>query len=130
MAPKPEDVLPTVVAFDEDRGGVLLHYPEPLPQLLRRTTKSVEQEIAGLGDLRANLVPAVPETWPGGVCTCLRNPAYSVEMSALDEVMIHVRDERFGWLHYVMSREQATQFAEMIVKVQAGPPRTVQGPLH
>jgi hypothetical protein len=117
------------VSFDKDRTGVIFDHPEPMPTLYFKECKVIEQDIAGLGDLRAELTPPVAETWPGGpVSGCRRDPAYSIEHDALaGDVLLHLRDERFGWLHYIITRDRARDFANKILAELGAPPPAMQG---
>jgi hypothetical protein len=112
------DILPA-------RDGLVLTYNEPPEQVCVKSTRTVDQDIAALGTMRAELLPPVPETWPGGLVHGVRrDPAWSIEGDALaGDVLIHIRDDRFGWLHSIHTRERARQFAlAILAQLEERPP--------
>jgi hypothetical protein len=111
------------------RDGVMLTYAKAPAAVCIKSTAVVESDIAVLGLARTRLLPAVPESWPGGrVAGCYRDPAYSIEHDALaGDVLIHLRDERFGWLHYIVTRDRALDFANRILAQLDAPPPPMAG---
>jgi hypothetical protein len=106
------------------RDGLVLTYRQPPAQVCFKSTAMVDQDIAAFGTMRAELLPPVPETWPGGLVHGVRrDPAWSIEGDALaGDVLIHIRDDRFGWLHTIHTRERARQFALAILAQLEEPP--------
>ena len=111
------------------RDGVMLTYAKAPAAVCIKSTAVVQSDIAVLGLARTRLLPAVPESWPGGlVAGCYRDPAYSIEHDALaGDVLIHLRDERFGWLHYIVTRDRALDFANRILAQLDAPPPPMAG---
>jgi hypothetical protein len=111
------------------RDGVMLTYAKAPAAVCIKSTAVVESDIALLGLARTRLLPAVPESWPGAmVAGCYRDPAYSIEHDALaGDVLIHLRDERFGWLHYIVTRDRALDFANRILAQLDAPPPPMAG---
>jgi hypothetical protein len=89
----------------------------------------IDQDIAALGAMRAELLPPVPETWPGGLVRGVRrDPAWSIEGDALaGDVLVHLRHEGFNWLHFIYTRDQARRFAQAILAQLEGPLPSVHG---
>lgn len=95
---------------------------------LTLTTHQVELLIAGLGHMRSKMVPEVSKQWD--TRTPLRaqpDPAWVLEPGGMvDGVLLHLRNTKFGWLHYVIPTDEAkklasglTQMAEIKTEVTA-----------
>ena len=90
------------------------------------TTGAIEQLLWVLGFARRQMLPEVAKSWTPhtpleGV---QRDPAFMIETEALaGDLILHIRDGRFGWLHYVFSRADARAIAENILeRCDAAPP--------
>ena len=81
------------------------------------TTASVDATLALLGTARAKMLPAYPAAWERGQTVCAdRNPVWVQETDRLaGDVLLHLRDPRFGWQHYIFTKDDARKLgAEMI----------------
>lgn len=82
------------------------------------TPAQVDAALALLGAARVKMLPAYPATWERGqmVRDVHRNPVWLQETDQLaGDVLLHLRDPRFGWLHFIFSKDEARKLgAEMI----------------
>jgi hypothetical protein len=93
--------------------------------LSRLTTAEVEKTLGNIGLMRTGMSPPVAPKWERGQhANCRRDPEFDVEGSMLGEAIVHIRDERFGWLHYVLSQDEARRLREKLVAaaVEPAPP--------
>jgi hypothetical protein len=104
--------------FEQDRRSVYLKQ-EGL-RISRLTTADVDTSIEALGRVRPDMEPPIPSKWQRGqTVTCRRNPAWDFEASALGgELMLHLRDERYGWLHYVIDKETAGKMGLALLSIR------------
>lgn len=119
--PKFELVLP-------ERAWVLVRHSSA-PPMYKISTDEADNLIALLGTVRAQMLPEVSLIWKRGqTAECFRNPAYVIERDQLaGDLVLHLHDWRFGWLHYVFTRIEATKFVEEFAAITTAPPPAPAG---
>ncbi|MBS7699517.1 MULTISPECIES: hypothetical protein [unclassified Chelatococcus] len=106
----------TVTLSDENNPAVALEID----------AAQLEQILQGLGEMRARMEPRVEADWqPGRPVQAITNPRFSAELPQdKDFTVLHLRDPRFGWLHYAVPFPECGRLAEFLaraVKRKASP---------
>lgn len=91
--------------------------------------RALEDLLGYLGAARTGLKPPVSPEWAlGQNVKCFRNPVWSFELEPLaGDLVLHLRDERFGWLHYVIDKDECGKFAGIFAAVACAAPPKMQG---
>lgn len=86
-------------------------------------TLALDELLHNLGVARTAMKPAVSPEWIiGQPVKCFRNPAWFIEIEQLaGDAVLHLRDDRYGWLHYVIDKEEAAKLAVFFAAVAATP---------
>jgi len=86
-------------------------------------TAGVEKIISSLGELRAAMKPEVPHDRPTGeTARILFDPRWSTELEmSQGNSFLHVRDDRYGWLQYVLPKHEVKRLAGFL-EAQANTP--------
>jgi hypothetical protein len=84
----------------------------------------VEGILAGLGQVRASMLPVYPPNYELGqpIIQAARDPGLATELATDGHTMLHIRDPRYGWLHFAISREAAGKLAAALRKQVDNPP--------
>jgi hypothetical protein len=108
----------------DDRKTVTLTFPANPPFDLNLDTAGVETILESLGKIRAAMVPGFARTFGfGQKVEVIENPSYATELELMHgHSLIHLRDPRFGWLHYVLPKPEAGKLANVLLKQVAAPP--------
>ena len=110
----------------EEDGKTLTVTFATQPQIaLKLGVADVETMLEKLGAFRAQMQPPYdPRYAPGQKCACVPNPSWLAEPDALlGNTLLHLRDPRFGWLHYMVPREEARKLARVLqAHVDTPPP--------
>ncbi len=118
---------PTVTwQLDDDRRHVTITFPTTPSVMLRWDAGTVEDTLEQLGNYRADMWPDVPSNFQlGQQVRAISNPRWATEPTLeTGETLLHIRDPRFGWLHYVIPRDEARKLSNAIQnQVNAPPPR-------
>jgi hypothetical protein len=114
-----------------DDGTVTLKLPTTPPVALILRTEDIDSLLENLGKFRSLMEPPVPINYvPAATVQAIPDPAwYSYPEAMVGNSVISVRDPRFGWLHYVLARENAKKLGELLVR-QAQLPLTPSGPAN
>jgi hypothetical protein len=111
--------------FASDEGSKLIDVP--FEQQLKFDAALAERLIYELGWFRAALqpeVPQLPEAFPpGSPFRAERETTWATSLDAFGDVVVHIRDPRFGWLNYVMSAETARAYGEKLIERADSAPR-------
>jgi hypothetical protein len=94
---------------------------------------AVEGIVQGLGDYRAEMTPEVEASWAfGQTVAAIPDPGWVIEPETfLGGVFLHVRDPRFGWLHYVLPPQAAKTIGETLIKAaEVAPPAPQPGAMN
>ena len=111
--------------LDDSLETVTVTFPTNPPITLRLTTADVETVLTQLGMFRGLMKPPIQAEWqPGQKCEFLLDPKWMTEPEALSgDTLLHIRDPRYGWLHYAIPRETARVLqTALAVQVDAPPP--------
>lgn len=96
--------------LNDDLTTVTITFPTAPPVELQIDVAEVETMLLNLGRFRALMQPPVPRDYAlGQVCTALQDPRWVTEPEAMQgNSLIHIRDPRFGWLNFILTRESST----------------------
>lgn len=124
-AERHEDTSGPVWTLDDDRKTVTVTFATQPQIALRLSVADIDTMLGKLGAFRALMPPPhEPGYAPGQKCECIPNPAWLAEPDALlGNSLLHLRDPRFGWLHYMIPREEARKLAQVLqAQVDRPPP--------
>ena len=108
-------------------------FPGMAPALLQLDAKGVDGMLQNLGLYRLAMKPEVPDAMSRGVpVQTLPDPKWFVEPEPLNGgSILHIRDTRFGWLHYILPFPMAKKLGGFLQNQAVTPPLSAkQGQLH
>jgi len=111
-------------------GTVTVAFPSEPPVGLVLPLDEVVQMLEKLGEYRELMQPPVAATYsPGQPVSAIPDPAWFVEGEMMQgQSLLHLRDPRFGWLHYLLPRNEAERLGRLLVEqAQAQLPGPVSG---
>ena len=99
--------------LEDDLKTVTVTFPSDPPMTLKLDAAGVDLLLHGLGGLRTLMQPQpAPEFATGQEFVAVPDPSFSTETDGLHgNSVIHLRDPRFGWLHYMIPKEHARKLA-------------------
>ena len=120
--------MPYSFRHDADNSIIVLVNDADGSEVLRLTAVEAERLIESLGLMRAATEPPVAPHYPlGQAADAIFDPRWATESDALQgNSLLHVRDPRFGWLHYVFPRQEAGRLAELLKNQSEAPDPTPQ----
>ena len=97
-------------------------------RVIRWTADQVDDHLRKLGELRTKMKPPHPRNFAlGHVVRGIANAPWATETDTmLGNSILHIRDPRYGWLHFLFSKEDARKLATLLQK-QVDSPRPGQG---
>lgn len=112
-----------VWTLEDDRKHVTVTFPTDPPVQLRLDVGAVEDMLRNLGEFRGGMLPEVPREYAfGQKVLAVPDPIWRTQPDAmLGNSLLHVRDPRFGWLHYLIPKLEALKLATFL-KGQAEAP--------
>lgn len=119
--------------LDGDLKTVTVTFPTDPPVALKLDARRLGELLQNLGEFRAHMKPEVPRDYAlGQKVAVIQDPRWETEPDALiGNSLLHIRDPRFGWLHYMIPREQARKLVGILqAQVDAPPPGQSQGKVH
>ncbi len=108
-------------------------FPGKDPAFLQLDAKGVDGLLQNLGLYRHTMKPEVPDTMsPGVAARTVPDPKWFVEPERLNGgSILHIRDTRFGWLHYTLSLAMAKKLGGFLQnQAVAQPLEAKKGDLH
>ena len=110
--------------LDDDRKTVTVTFPTNPPVALKLGVAEVDEILLNLGNFRALMQPEVAADWtPGTKAEAIPNPAWRTEYDAMFEhPVLHLRDPRLGWLHYLLPHHEAKALGDSLVLLGLLPP--------
>ena len=104
--------------LEDDRKMLMVSIPDISPIQLQLSSAGVDGLIKTLGEMRAHMAPEICKSYAAGQATrCMLNPMWVTEPDALaGDTLLHIRDRRYVWLHYLIPREEARRLATIIQK--------------
>ena len=99
--------------LDDDSKTVTVTFPTNPPVALKLDAANVEDLLKNLGDLRALMTPAVASDYaPGQLVGVIPDLKWMTEPEIMmGASLLHFRDPRYGWLHYLIPPEEARKLA-------------------
>jgi hypothetical protein len=83
----------------------------------------LDEALTNLGEMRALMQPEHPAEPPELVATVF-NPTWVCDSEpVLAHTVLHIRDPRFGWLHYVIPRDVGDELAAALIAYRSGQPK-------
>lgn len=119
----PNEVFPSA---DKKSAVIRSGYP---PQTSMMTTSEVDETLVAFGRCRAVMLPAYPDTWPRDQAVeCDRDPKFDFANDHLaGDVLFRIRDERFGWRHYIITKDKAAEIGAMFSCLANAPAPSTSG---
>jgi hypothetical protein len=110
--------------LDDDRKTVTITFPTNPPVALKLDARAVDDVLNNLGAFRAAMTPEVPRDHSlGQRVAAVPNPLWQTEPEMmLGDSLLHLRDPRFGWLDYMIPREEARKLAGFLLRQADNPP--------
>jgi hypothetical protein len=93
----------TTWTLEDDLNTVTVSFATNPPVALKLNASYVEDMLKNLGEFRALKQPVVPSDWTlSQQVQAIPNPRWFAEPEMmLGNTVLHLRDPRFGWLHYM-----------------------------
>jgi hypothetical protein len=110
--------------LDEDGKSVTLTFPTEPPVAFKLDHLQVDDLLRNLGIFRGSMKPEVPTEYAlGQKVEAVPNPAWSTEPDLMmGDSLLHIRDPRFGWLHYLIPKGEAKKLAGFLQNQANAPP--------
>jgi hypothetical protein len=115
-----QEVAKVTWTLDDDHRHAVVTFQTVPPTSLKMDIGEIEGLIVGLGALRADMWPRVPEAYTLGqgiVDDPVVDPNWATEPAVINRgfhTILHIRDPRFGWLHFALPRDDARNLAGLI----------------
>ncbi|EPE94980.1 hypothetical protein [Rhizobium grahamii] len=108
--------------LDEELSTLTITFPTDPPVALVLDAEAVSELIEGAGQVRAKMRTPHSEDWQGGqMVDAVLDPRWHSEPDVLlEESLLHIRDPRFGWLHYALPRESAKALGKLLLRQVKG----------
>ena len=108
-----------------DVDTVVVRFNADPPVRVELDEVEIDEALANLGEMRALMQPEHPAEVPEVAATVF-NPSWVCDSEpVLAHSMLHIRDPRFGWLHYVLPRDAGDELAAALIAYRRG-----QSPEH
>lgn len=105
--------------ISEDGTKVIVDFPSTPPCSLSLDATEVDAMLRNLGEYRGGMKPPVDDKLdPKKSVSALGNPKWGVG-PAMGTALLHIHDQRFGWLHYLLPLNEAKNLGEALVKLAA-----------
>ncbi len=113
--------------LDDDLKTVTLTFDTEPRVSLKLGVDAVEDILANLGEFRGGMSPEVKRDWAGGQkVRAVPDPRWYTEPDLMrGDSLLHIRDPRFGWLSYLLPREEARKLGQYLIE-QANAPDLAQ----
>jgi hypothetical protein len=100
--------------LEDDLTTVTVTFPSVPVVQLKLDAAGIDDLLKNLGDFRGVMKPAVPIQNPLGQKTkAVFGPAWASEPEVMGgDSLLHIRDPRYGWLHYLLPRSDAANLAK------------------
>jgi hypothetical protein len=106
-------------SLGDDQRVVTLTLPTTPPTELTLDAAALDELLAQLGQFRAHMLPpAGPRDWMSGQrVSAMRDPRWVTEPEArTGQPLLHLLDPRFGWLHYLMPKDEAAKLGSLLLQ--------------
>lgn len=125
MAQTKDTPMKPAWTISEDLKTVTLTVSTEPPIVLKWTVAGVDDILKNLGELRASMPPEFPRGYDRGqkVSNCVPDPIWVTEPDAMmGNSLLHIRDPRYGWLHYLLPRDEAKKLGGYLQQQADEPP--------
>jgi hypothetical protein len=105
--------------LEGDRRAVKVTFPTTPPAVLKLGADRLDKLLSTLGEMRRLMTPEVESAdWRvGQKGAAILNPRWVAEAELMTgHSLLHIRDPRFGWLHYLIPRHHARELGELLMK--------------
>ena len=101
--------------LEGDYKSVTVTFPTDPPVVLKLDVADVEDMLRNLGEFRAAMKPEVPRVRPTGMVPARPDPIWWSEPDAMQgHSLLHIRDDRYGWLHYLLPPNEAKKLGQLL----------------
>src|SRR5258708_18310215 len=117
-------------ALEPDQKTVKVTFATSPPTVFQLDVAGVEKIQENLGKLRSLMQPAIPpDHGVGQKASAVPNPRWLAEPDVMrGDSLLHIRDPRYGWLHYLLPRSEAGKLATTLqAQADAPPVETASG---
>jgi hypothetical protein len=110
--------------LEDDRMTVTVTFSTEPPVSVEIDTAEVESIVQNLGTFRGFMLPETPAEWPAERSVdAFPDPCWRVEAELMTgDSLLHIRDPRFGWLHFLLPREAARLLGNTLISQADAPP--------
>jgi hypothetical protein len=116
--------------LEDDYEHVTLTLPTEPPTAIVFSTETIQEMLQNVGEFRGHMKPEIPKTYAlGQKVVAIPDPAWATEPDLLmGNTLLHVRDPRYGWLHYMIPREEVRKLVGYLqAQLDAPPPGQQSG---
>jgi hypothetical protein len=116
--------------LEDDYKTVTVTFPTDPPATLKFDAAGIDDLLRGLGSLRLHMKPEIQAALVDGEkAEALTDPAWRTENEPLTGLpLLHIRDMRFGWVHYLLPQQEAAKMGTSLRDLAAIPlPKPPQG---
>jgi hypothetical protein len=112
----------------KDQKIAVVTFPTKPPSTLSLDAEGIKSIITALGELRAGMLPKEPtEFVPTTSVHAIPDPGWTAESELMEgDILLHIRDPGFGWMHYCLPRDTARQLGAHLLAL-ADRPNTAEG---
>lgn len=104
--------------LSEDRTTIRITFPTQPPIALELDASGVDMFLESLGTFRSVMTPGIPKGLPNGLVKSVPDPSWHVDKDALTgKVALHIRDTRYGWLHYLIPSPEAGYLSTLLDRI-------------
>ncbi len=109
--------------LEDDLKTVTVTFPTNPPVALKLNVSEVEDMLKNLGMFRSGMQPEAPKTFAmGQKVSAVPDPIWVTEPDLmLGNSLLHLRDPRFGWLHYLLPRDEARKLGNYLLQQADAP---------
>lgn len=110
--------------LDPDHKTVTLTIPANPSVAVKFDVAAIDEILKNLGAFRAAMAPEVARENPlGRKVEAVPDPIWFTQPEALQgDSLLHIRDPRFGWLHYLIPRHEASKLGTLLLAQSQQPP--------
>ena len=103
---------------DKHLNTMTITFPTSPRVVIRWSADQVDDHLRKLGELRSKMKPPHPRNFAlGQVVRGIANAPWATETDTmLGNSILHIRDPRYGWLHFLFSKEDARKLATLLQK--------------
>lgn len=116
--------------LDASHKMLTVTLPTDPPFSMNLDASAVEGLVKNLASSRSLMQPAIPSTFAKGQTSeATPDPAWVAEQEAKSgKCLLHVRDPRFGWLHFLLTSKDTMQLADRLKEIaSAAAPQPARG---